>query len=49
MNLKCWGREEIEEFERRQRMLRLSLAVGKFLGWGIVFMLGYVIGKAGVL
>ena len=38
---KCWGRTEIERWERKALVERVCLGVGKLAWWTLLFLAGY--------
>ena len=51
MNLKCWGREEIEYFERRQKRTKRAMealeVVLRIVCFVMGLIMGFALGKAG--
>ena len=40
--LRCWGREQIERWEREERRARVCAFIAKMFWWGVLFVCGYI-------
>lgn len=43
--LRCWGREQIERWEREERRAKVCGVIAKLFWWGFLFSAGYIAAK----